>query len=428
LEKSTSWRDKIKASLEVAKGLWRWRPKIWPPLSTQIEQTLQGVLQNAPLLKEARLLEDLLHGLRLGKRWSKYSHIARSAPEGFSKEGNLIKFAKVLEDKKHVALFKAEGLLERFMESAETSLGGVIRLSTKGVGEFHFRVGAPVFVEVGAEAGALMRMERTRVAMIKLALGGAVFGLVASLFGLWMILQRRAREARERSRFLSAIGHELKSPLTTIRMYAEMLAGGRYRDGAEMEHLARVVGGQAAALTRQIERLLLFSRMQRGVFQFRFSEAVLDELVKEALAEYAPVAEMEGAKIHFEPRCPLKIKVDKDALKEAVLNLVSNGVKFTPGKPKEVWVRTGRQDGEVFVEVEDRGEGIPEEALDKIFDEYWRLEGEGRPPGAGLGLALVKQIAQAHKGRVEVESVLGKGSLFRIILPQETAEKEDERG
>ncbi|RKY13916.1 MAG: hypothetical protein DRP82_04770, partial [Planctomycetota bacterium] len=110
---------------------------------------------------------------------------------------------------------------------------------------------------------------------------------------------------------------------------------------------------------------------------------------------------------------------DAHGLQEAVPNLISNAVKFPPGKPKEVFIRTGVREEEVFIEVEDKGEGIPAEFREKIFKEYWRVEGEGRPGGAGLGLALVRRIVTAHKGRIELESVVAKGSVFRIILPME---------
>jgi len=418
LKKAHSWKQKMNAALETAKALWRWRPKIWSPLARQVEKILQDVLANAPLLEDAAKLEELLLGLKMGRQWAQYSELAKNADEGFSKTGKWITLCVTEGGKRRVGVFDASALLERYMENAATALGDMVRLRL-GEWEFSVAVREPVFETVGAKSEGLMELERARIRPIKAALFGSAAGLVAALFGLWLMLQRRANEAYERSRFLSAIGHELKTPLTTIRMFAEMLAGGRYRDASEMERLARVVGGQAAALSRQIENLLLFSRMERGAFVFRFTNCVVDDVVREAVAEFAPVADVEGARLNTTLNCPMKITADANALKEAVLNLISNAVKFTRGKPKEVFIRTGVNGREIFIEVEDRGEGIPPEFREKIFKEYWRVEGEGRPGGAGLGLALVRRIVAAHKGRIELESVVAKGSLFRIILPAE---------
>jgi len=418
LKKAHSWRQKMDAALKTANALWRWRPKIWSPLARQVEKTLEDVLANAPLLENAAKLEELLLGLKMGRQWEQYSELAQNADEGFSKKRKWIILCVTEGEKRRVGVFDASVLLERYMENAATALGDMVRLRLGGW-EISVAVGEPIFETVGAKSEGLKELERARIRPIKAALFGAAAGLVAALFGLWLILQRRAKEAYERSRFLSAIGHELKTPLTTIRMFAEMLAGGRYRDASEMERLARVVGGQAAALSRQIENLLLFSRMERGAFVFRFADCVVDDVVREAVAEFAPVAEIEGARLNTTLNCPAKIRADSNAIKEAILNLVSNAVKFTPGKPKEVFIRTGVKGREIFIEVEDKGEGIPPEFREKIFKEYWRLEGEGRPGGAGLGLALVKRIVAAHKGRIELESVVAKGSLFRIILSAE---------
>jgi len=418
LEKARSWKQKMNAALRTAKALWRWRPKIWSPLARQVEKILQNVLANAPLVENAAELEELLLGLRMGRQWARYSELAKTADEGFSKRNKWITLCVSKGGRRRVGIFDASALVERYMENAATALGNVVRLRLGGW-DFSVAVGEPVFETIGAKCEGLLELERARVRPIKAALFGSAAGLVAALLGLWLTLQRRAKEAYERSRFLSAVGHELKTPLTTIRMFAEMLAGGRYRDTSEMERLARVVGGQATALSRQIENLLLFSRMERGAFVFRFSDCVVDDVIREAVAEFAPLAEIEGASINTTLNCPVKITADANALKEAVLNLISNAVKFTPGKPKEVFVRTGVRRKEVFIEVEDKGEGIPAEFREKIFKEYWRVEGEGRPGGAGLGLALIKRIVTAHKGCIELESVVAKGSVFRIILPME---------
>jgi signal transduction histidine kinase len=224
---------------------------------------------------------------------------------------------------------------------------------------------------------------------------------------------------RLKADFVSSVSHEFKSPLTSIKSLAERLRDGKVKDSARMKQYFSVITQDADRLARLVTNILDFSKIEEGKREFEFVETDLGKLVAQKIEEFRAEEFAEGVKVRTRiaediPHLP----VDKDALIQALNNLLDNAVKFSPDE-KEIDVVLKMDDKKVILEVSDRGIGIPEDERDKIFDKFYQGRNEVRQStkGTGLGLTLVKHTVEAHGGRIEVKSRVGEGSTFSLILP-----------
>jgi len=248
--------------------------------------------------------------------------------------------------------------------------------------------------------------------------------LCATLFGayfLWRDVGRELRMAEMRSQFIASVSHELKTPLTAIRIFAETLRMDRLKDTkAKTEYLDTIVN-ESHRLTRLLNNVLDFSKIEKGKRTYRREPACLSEIVNAAVqATQYPLKQQDfHLNVHIEDELP-DISVDRDAIGQAILNLLSNAMKYS-GESRRIDLRVQKRAGHAVIEVSDRGIGIDPAQQKRIFEKFYRVPSEEnqRIPGTGLGLALVLHIVKAHDGHVEVRSVLGKGSTFSIHLPLE---------
>jgi signal transduction histidine kinase len=222
-----------------------------------------------------------------------------------------------------------------------------------------------------------------------------------------------------RSQFVSSVSHELKTPLTAIRMFAETL---QMRAGADpkiqAEYLETIVN-ETERLTRLLNNVLDFSRIERGQKSYHMEPALLADVVHSAARTMRFPLTEQGFNFRVDVCGGLPpIRLDRDAIEQAILNLLSNAMKYS-GQSRDIDLRLCAQNGSVLIQVEDRGIGIPADERERIFERFYRVPtAENRAiSGTGLGLALVVHIAQAHGGRVEVESNPGAGSTFSVRLP-----------
>jgi signal transduction histidine kinase len=248
--------------------------------------------------------------------------------------------------------------------------------------------------------------------------------LAVTLFSGWLLwrdVRREVHAAALRSRFVSSVSHELKTPLTSIRMFAEMLAMGHAQDPERRDAYLELIVAESGRLTRLINNVLDFARIDEGRRGYRKEPVRLDDVVREAARTMAyPVAQREVAlRIDADAALP-PVSADRDALLQAILNLLSNAVKFS-GPGGEVDLRLLRRNGEAWIEVEDRGMGIEPADRERIFEEFYRSPAADREgiAGAGLGLPLVAHVARGHGGSVDVRSEPGQGSTFTLRLPLE---------
>ncbi|MBI5646838.1 MAG: GAF domain-containing protein [Ignavibacteriae bacterium] len=232
--------------------------------------------------------------------------------------------------------------------------------------------------------------------------------------------RRRLEELnRMKSFFVSGVSHQLRTPLTSIRMFAEMLREGTITDPDRAREYLDIIEGETGRLARLIDNVLDFSRIERGIKEYRRIPVDPAELTRRAAAalHYQFLSEKAAFEVDIAPGTP-PIEADADALQEAVMNLLDNALKYSR-TPKQVWLRLVPDGADVVFEVRDRGVGIAADKLPLIFDPFFRARdpNAARAGGAGLGLALVADIARAHGGRVDVSSVEGEGSTFRIFIP-----------
>jgi signal transduction histidine kinase len=249
-----------------------------------------------------------------------------------------------------------------------------------------------------------------------------VFVAALLVFGSYItvrIVRRELEIARMRADFVSTVSHEFRSPLTGIRQLGEMLLDGRAIDERKQRRYFKMIVQESDRLTRLVENILDFSRMEEGRKEYRFEPLNTSRWLQRLVADFEMEIATDGVAVETGiPEGLPPISADSEALGSAVHNLLDNAVKYSPGV-KVVWLDAEAAGGEVRIAIRDRGVGISERDRKHIFDRFYRADGEisKRIKGAGLGLSLVRHIVTAHGGKVEYESRVGEGSTFSIRIP-----------
>jgi signal transduction histidine kinase len=262
--------------------------------------------------------------------------------------------------------------------------------------------------------------------MLKLTFGLLIALLVSAIaVGGWLIvkdLNRQLQLARQKTDFVSNVSHELKTPLTSIRMFSELLAEGRVTELAKQKSYLNIITAEASRLTRLINNVLDFARLERGEKKYNFQKCDLVEISREVVETLRPHLEESGFKFRWAlPETPLCIDGDRDALAQVLVNLLSNAEKYS-GDTKEIILESEMRDGVAAlaeIRVCDRGLGVPRGCEQKIFEQFFRAHDSlaSGIQGSGLGLTLCRQIARAHGGDVLFEPRPGGGSCFILRLP-----------
>jgi signal transduction histidine kinase len=253
------------------------------------------------------------------------------------------------------------------------------------------------------------------IAALALVLGTAVFGG----YLLLRDVNRDMRVNEVRSQFVASVSHELKTPLTSIRMYAETLAMGRTRDEeTKFEYLETIVN-ESERLARLVDNVLDFSKIEQGKKIYRLGPTRLEEVAGSAARAMQFPLSQQGfeLRLSIQDKMP-ELEADPDAIQQAILNLLTNAMKYS-GDAREIDLRVSARNGDAVIEVTDHGLGLAPEEQKHIFEKFYRAPShEDRLiAGTGLGLTVVAHIAKAHGGRVEVESAPGAGSTFCLFLP-----------
>ena len=264
---------------------------------------------------------------------------------------------------------------------------------------------------------------------VRLTLGLLIAVLVLAIgIGSWLIvadLSRQLTLARQKTDFVGNVSHELKTPLTAIRMFSELLAEGRVTDAQKQRSYLGIIAAEAARLTRLINNVLDFARLERGEKKYEFQPCDLAAAVRETAESYRPHLEANGFKLSLQlPEGALPVNADRDALAQVIVNLLSNAEKYS-GTAREIGLRVEIQAGPppgAEVKILDRGPGVPSGAEEKIFEKFYRAHDSlsSGIQGSGLGLTLARQIARAHGGEVAYDKREGGGSVFILRLPLRT--------
>ncbi|MBL0212406.1 MAG: HAMP domain-containing histidine kinase [Myxococcales bacterium] len=250
-------------------------------------------------------------------------------------------------------------------------------------------------------------------------IGGAMTVILAGLGFLGYAIRRERRLNELKSEFISNVSHELKTPLSIISMFGEMLAEGRTKSPEQAHEYAEIIWRESVRLGRLIDNVLDFAKMERGMGVYEFAETDVGEVVDRAI-------ELSGRRVQtahmqlsddIERELPL-VQLDANAFTLAILNLIDNAIKYA-AEGKKIELSLKRVGDQIVLGVRDWGPGIDPEEHERIFERFYRAKEVRLKPirGSGIGLALVQHIARAHGGEATVESEPGKGSTFRISLP-----------
>ena len=308
---------------------------------------------------------------------------------------------------------------DAILESNGTAAELVVASGDEADGEFLGAAFPGLMVRFGSPAAMSQPGWDVRRWFYRVAL---VFVVSVTLFGAYFVsrdVRRELRLAEMRSRFVSAVSHELKTPLTAIRMFAETLQLGRSPDPATQAEYLETIVNESERLTRLLNNILDFSKIERGKKEYRRRPDDLADIVRASARAMQYPLEQQQFTLHVEVQDGLPpANVDRDAIEQAILNLLANAMKYS-GDSRVIALRLTRADGEAVIEVADRGVGIAPDEQRKIFEQFYRVPTKDNDgiPGTGLGLTLVRHIAEGHGGKVTVQSAPGEGSTFAVRVP-----------
>jgi signal transduction histidine kinase len=247
-----------------------------------------------------------------------------------------------------------------------------------------------------------------------------LFALTASLVAAAIYQLRRQQQlAQLRVDFVSGVSHELRTPLAQIRLFAELLRNGQLRSDAERERSFGIIDEEAQRLTYLVENVLAFARSEHGRNTVIVEPLEMDREMQAAIDAFAPLARVKRAKINSSIEPGLVSRVDPRGLRQVVLNLLDNAVKYGP-VGQTVNVSLSGTDDKVLIAVEDKGPGVPRGDREKIWDPYVRLTRatESAAGGSGIGLSIVRELVRLHGGRTWVEEAPSGGARFVVEFPK----------
>lgn len=273
----------------------------------------------------------------------------------------------------------------------------------------------------GLESESSHAATRRRVQLVGLTMVLLLFGGSA-----YFTLRGVARElavARLQSDFVSAVSHEFRTPLASVRHLSDMLSQGRVVDDAQRQHCYDFLSRESERLEHLVEELLDFGRIEAGAYRYRFERVDAAALVRALVNDFQEKVGPKGYRIELAVEVDTAfVLADREALSRAVANLLDNAVKYSPGSDT-IWVALGLEGGSVVIRVRDRGLGIALGEQKDIFQKFVRGSNarSEQIKGTGIGLAMVRHIVEAHHGEVRVESQPDQGSTFALRLPIERA-------
>jgi two-component system OmpR family sensor kinase len=234
-------------------------------------------------------------------------------------------------------------------------------------------------------------------------------------------LQASQKSQRE---FVANVSHELKTPLTSIQGFAQAIQDGTAGDAQARQQAAAIIQAEAGRMHRMVLDLLDLARLDAGTFDLQRAPVDLSAVLRGVVEKFAPQASAAGVTLTLEAGQLPPLTGDSDRLAQVFTNLVDNAIKYT-AEGGQVSLRASQVDRQVCVEVSDTGCGVPVEALPHLFDRFYRADPSrqgGRKSGAGLGLAIAREIVLAHGGTISVRSAPSEGSTFTVCLPLSTPE------
>ncbi len=246
--------------------------------------------------------------------------------------------------------------------------------------------------------------------------------IIILIFGVFLIMRTIVHEMdvlKLKSELVSSVSHEFKTPITSIKALTERLLDEKVKDPARMKEYYSVILWDADNLGRLVSNFLDSTMIEEGKKQYDFEETDIKQWMTQTVTNFRNKCPQKGIEFNsrFSADIP-PIAIDKNAMEQAINNLLDNAIKFSSGKI-EVEIIVEKDENNLFLKVSDNGIGIHKEDLNKIFEKFYRGKNAPRhtSTGTGLGLTLVRQIIEAHGGKISVDSKVGSGSTFTLILP-----------
>ena len=309
-----------------------------------------------------------------------------------------------------------------------------------------------------AMPAALFAFQRARTRWFAALIGAAALAALIGFAAAYRAFHRQLRLTELKSNFVSSVSHELRAPIASVRLLAESLERGKVPGGAKQQEYFHFIVQECRRLSSLIENVLDFSRIEQGRKQYDLEPTDLAALVDQTVKLMAAYAAEKQLRIELSrplsgPNPAVQARLDGKAIQQALVNLLDNAIKHSPtggtikvgldlcpgcaraesvgscaaisrGNSVNPVAHGEQKPGTIELWVQDHGEGIPPEEHEKIFERFYRRGSELRrqTQGVGIGLSIVKHIVEAHGGRVRVESQVGQGSRFVIVLPQQGAD------
>jgi signal transduction histidine kinase len=242
-------------------------------------------------------------------------------------------------------------------------------------------------------------------------------------------MTQEVKASRQAQRdFVANVSHELKTPLTSIQGFSQAILDGTARNGEAQRHAAQIVNDEAERMTRLVNELLDLAKLDAGQIVMAQEPVDMGRLLRGCVEKLIPQAEKVGVELKLDLGTLPPLSGDNDRLAQVFTNLIDNALKHTPqggrvtvaareviGPPVHKGAKAVPR---IEVSVADTGSGIPPEDLSRIFERFYQVDkSRRRKRGAGLGLAIAKEIVQAHGGQIKAESVVGVGTKFTVMLP-----------
>jgi signal transduction histidine kinase len=244
--------------------------------------------------------------------------------------------------------------------------------------------------------------------------------MLLGLLAIYQSARAVVNLSKRRARFVSSVTHELKTPLTNIRMYIEMLEQGMAQDLDREQEYYRILGSESARLSRLINNVLEFSKLDRKQRPLNLREGTFEEVIDELKDIMQEKLRQEGFVLEVEKQDIAPFKYDREVMIQVLMNLIENSMKFGKDSPvRNITLRVWPDRDRINISVSDTGPGIPRHALKKVFDDFYRVEDSLTlaTRGTGIGLALVKKFVTAMGGTVTAANHDGPGCTIAISLP-----------
>jgi two-component system, OmpR family, phosphate regulon sensor histidine kinase PhoR len=271
---------------------------------------------------------------------------------------------------------------------------------------------------IRTQGASLKEIVRERTTTNLILLVGLDVVLIVALLLAFRSVKREVQLAQNKSDFVANVSHEIRTPLALISMFAETLEMGRVPSEEKKREYYSIITKETHRLTGIVNKILNFSQTESGKKTLRIEPVLLAHEIQETLNTYYFHLKNKGFEYHVDENPTLRVMADKEAIREIIINLVDNAIKYSTGK-KRIEILVGSKGGFGWTSIRDYGMGISKADQKHIFHKFYRVPGGNlaKSQGTGIGLSLVKQLIEKQNGKITVTSELGKGSVFSIYFP-----------